>query len=669
MTNSVQPWILKELKLYGERNGGSMGHLLPQVDKGRQCQLVKWITPKVEQQKGSALWAYVGDEECLIPAKFDREAVKRWDAIPGQAKFAEQLGNKCMLTQVKLLFTKVPLDDGQVGLSADDRLVFQVSDMRTHRGRGRGVDPPKEVGKQRTFTVPEKDKIVGRWIEGLRTGNGFILQAEKERARGGEDLDYRYTPPSTPLRRPKQGTEANKQGSGSAEWDMPAEAKELFERYKGKGVPSPQSDVFSDESDYEGDQILRRMSNHDPNFEHESAPNSPAATIIFSGWYSSPVKAPASDARAGTEEGSEEEDELQESDVEGDGTSDSVAPDDIPYAQPHRERGPPRSFIFASILSQKDLPISQAFTPLPGVRAFPFGRKSAGPATGQPLSWPATLDGQTQNASGSASHEKGKEKEKESQESTISTIAPNSSNEISCSQAFPPAQRSFVAARADDSRDSDSEQSQDSYSRRALDVQSQLSALGDDSSEDGLPLSAREDAMEPEVPEANLEREVESHRAEEEEPPRSPPRLLHQPSTVPNGPTHHPLERGNLAPLPISSHAEETLGVKRARPAAEQSMDGPIKRPKVDGDPILKPGPVSLKPNPIPQGSVQTSETSRPSVIGGGKDLTRSRALQVPHSSRVEATKSKKRTKLSDLILSTERRSDKYRNTIKPYDQ
>ena len=75
------------------------------------------------------------------------------------------------------MFTKVPLDNGQAhsGLSEDDRLVLQVSDVRVNDGAvevARWVPQNDSQNGVKKSREPEQDQAVARWVKGLRTGNG-----------------------------------------------------------------------------------------------------------------------------------------------------------------------------------------------------------------------------------------------------------------------------------------------------------------------------------------------------------------------------------------------------------------------------------------------------------------------------------------------------------------
>ena len=380
---------------------------------------------------------------------------------------------------------------------------------------------------------------------------------------------------------------------------MPLEQKELFKRYNGtsttafyfstgltyssgQGVPEPESDVFSDESDsdVEGERILSEMNKYDPNFELSAAPSSPA-TIIYSGWQSSPVRG------AVYAEDSEDENKAEASQVEDTLRNYSPSADNdegVPCAQPQQPSS--LSFTFASIRSVKEEPASQILLPSIDPSADVVPKAS--------LSWPTILNGQSQDAEphpGKKNKGKAKGTEEESQESMISTITPNSSNEISCSQAFPPAQRSFVAVEEDELHDSQDSESEHGSSPRTWEGGSQFSAIGDDLSEEVS--SSASDAAQAE--EEMLERVSAEPMTEEKDARDASPSLL---------PPSEPTPKPQVKRLDPPSTPKAT--VQRHPELAQDLTPVNVRKPEPWGDAIPEPSPHSLHSTPF--------LTKRPSV-------------------------------------------------------
>lgn len=427
----------------------------------------------------------------------------------------------------------------------------------------------------------------------------------------------------------------------------------------GLGIPEPESDVFSDESDDDGEEILAQISQHNDQRDVRSSP-----TTVEYDWTPSPAR---------RQQDKEKKESSDEEPTDYDGSSAT----EVPCAQPYQPQPASFSFTFASMRSPKEEPVSQVLPPSPVALTLPAtGAMNAEDS----FSWPTLLNGQPQDVEDLGSG-KGKEKERISQEeekelqhSNISTIAPNSSNEISISPAFPPAQQSFIAAEEEDSNssnDSDSQDNRGGTSGHSWDAQSQLSAIGDDSSEDELPSSSREKQRKLPLEEPYAKGE-ESLGLSKPVPGSDPVPANGPPSPLSRG----PLEQTGLPTTPLNEHLFQTHGVKRSRYQAETSSDGPNKRSKRNQaaeDAIFKSIDAPKRTRRPSGGQHLASEARRP-VEENDTDPTCLGTLKTPQTTRVSSIRPDNlgiRSQLPPLskLLTAERRSDKWRKTINPHDE
>jgi hypothetical protein len=98
------------------------------------------------------------------------------------------LGSVCTIRKITLIFTKVPLE-GTIGLSKEDRLVLLVGEVTINGPRGEpafrmDVKDKKGLQKRVDPIFPEQNPAIGRWVNGLRTGNGLVENFP--RGRGSE---------------------------------------------------------------------------------------------------------------------------------------------------------------------------------------------------------------------------------------------------------------------------------------------------------------------------------------------------------------------------------------------------------------------------------------------------------------------------------------------------
>jgi hypothetical protein len=88
------------------------------------------------------------------------------------------LGSVCTIRRVSVIFTKVPLE-GKIGLEEKESLILVVREVQVHGARGEpafrmDVTDKKGVQKRGDFISPHDDPAIGRWVNGLRTGNGLV---------------------------------------------------------------------------------------------------------------------------------------------------------------------------------------------------------------------------------------------------------------------------------------------------------------------------------------------------------------------------------------------------------------------------------------------------------------------------------------------------------------
>jgi hypothetical protein len=91
------------------------------------------------------------------------------------------LGSVCTIRGITVCFTNVPLD-GKKGLEKEESLFLLVREVKIIGSRGEpafrmDVKDNKGVQKRGDFMSPHNDPAIGRWVNGLRTGNGLVASS------------------------------------------------------------------------------------------------------------------------------------------------------------------------------------------------------------------------------------------------------------------------------------------------------------------------------------------------------------------------------------------------------------------------------------------------------------------------------------------------------------
>ncbi|KAG9056953.1 hypothetical protein FS842_009076 [Serendipita sp. 407] len=501
MSESFQPWILEDLRDYAIDHGDFMSRKL--AGRARKCQLADFMTSRTENPEAT-IWAMLADKHHLIPACFDPKETTRFEQKQKKA-LTSLKGAIMILKEITVRRERVPLRQG--GLSPEDFLVLHIGGIEQLGAEGEPLFRIRVVENGITKTIDQlkplgEEPEMKKWLEGLRIGNGRVLQLEhieRKRAPGkvarppaSPSKDIRQMVPSRTIK--KRPLVENRWGKTidfdrKGEWIIPEDQLRLIEATKESALPAGwfEDDTVEDEINLQDTPVITKTTpkvSVTPRKEVHNDDICSPASDTFSGWGESSdfAESPPPTSHRG-------EDDLNGEEDAGDETSASIKDEvDVPCGQV------PRVFSSSTFLptqisafydnkntdsSEEEVLAGVSVASSESAESTPR-RHAFGPIFG-------SLPGVSHLEDSIVEPNQPKETQL-----TSFTIQPTSSNEVSYSSKIPLGQqvlrnRSSLIPYSDTSNN-DSEDSQSS-------VASQLSQIGDDlyeSSELGEPDTALE---------------------------------------------------------------------------------------------------------------------------------------------------------------------------------
>ncbi|KAG8816040.1 hypothetical protein FRC17_000490 [Serendipita sp. 399] len=469
--------------------------------------LSQFLTSRTQNPEAT-VWAVLADKSHLIPARFDPKETTKFEQRQ-RKPLTSYKGAVMSLREITIRRERVPLREG--GLSPDEFLVLHIGGIEQLGAAGEPLFKMKVVERGITKHIDSLKPIaeepdMRKWLDGLKTGNGRVLQIEHMEGKQTSSKATRLQPspskdvwqkaPSNPVHNGswvvKQLGDMTYDFGRNDTWVIPEDQLSLIGTYSNPAV----TDEWFDDDPVEGltdYEVTPKPSATAPVAMDVLTPKkqpvnieacSPAS-VTLSGWGDSSELAESPPMTSPREE--DEIDELEgEEEEETSNFSNKEEEIDVPCAQPPRV--PASSTYFTTQFSSfsKD---NKADSDEEEVLAeVSNGSLESRPTSPDPRPFGSLL-GFTPSNFAFTDLNSGLAQTAGTQISSL-TIKPTSSNEIPFSSKIPLGQR-VKSTRSSLIPYSDSSQHDSEESRS--EVASQLSQIGDDLYEDSE-LSALEDS-------------------------------------------------------------------------------------------------------------------------------------------------------------------------------
>lgn len=419
------------------------------VKGGKRCQLVDFVTDR-HQHKEAKVWGYVSDRRHQMIACFDPDETTRFERSQGKA-LTSLKGAIMILKDITLRRSPIPRK-GQAGLSAEEHLVLHVAGITQVNTEGEPIWTEEltvngQVRRRDRLLDVEEDPDIQRWLEGLRSGNGRILQTEKRAKLPASDPKLSMSRSNSGV--PPDEDQGNEEGGSSAyngplsigiprfqkwnmvldfgdDWSAPKEVRDAEKKTQDRDDYAPDGPLLVDQFPDDGADMWTPESTPGATYEEpihiqEERPSSPI-TEAFSGWSQTSQSNPPSPIKS-------------VSDVEEDREFQEQIPDPtIPPAQAYPSQASSDGFLSLPLFSPSQLAPKEEASLSNSLRAL---RVDAGTGDGKnEESIPPSLSSLLKTESSQISATRNKRSQ-----SSLATAQASAPNEAVLSSRIPAAQR------------------------------------------------------------------------------------------------------------------------------------------------------------------------------------------------------------------------------------